>query len=94
MRWKKWKNDDSDYCLDIFDAILSIREIEGEDVYIAIVIPNPNFKYTRFKKYPYSNSYFSQLINKFKDINQAMHLLYRDRIIPYLEDHIESYNIT
>lgn len=82
---------ENEYYLDIFEAILSVREIEGNNLLVGIAIPNPNFEFVRYKKYPYSDSYFSQLINKYHDISIATSIVTRDRIIPYLEDYIFTY---
>lgn len=85
--------EDSEYTLDIIEALLSMRDVEGE-VNISIKAFNEGWKYVRFKKYPYDTPYYGQ---KFKleiktdeDIEkrmELMRLIVEERVVPYLMDY-------
>ena len=87
-------NESDEYCLDIFQAILSIREVEGQEFMIAVPIPNPQFEFLRFKEYPFQFPCLPLLIRKYGDINKAVSVAYKNRIYPYLKDSMIKYDIS
>lgn len=89
----------NDYNLDIFSAILSVREVEG-DIMVSIRIPNKRFKYARYKKYPYTKPYYgkkfvwnSNTEDEFRKQMKDLTEIFNERVIPYLQEYIDVLNI-
>lgn len=89
----------NDYNLDIFSAILSVREVEG-DIMVSVRVPNKRFKYARYKKYPYDKPYYGkkfvwnsntedELRKQMKDLTKILN----ERVIPYLQEYIDVLNV-
>ena len=89
----------NDYNLDIFSAILSVREVEG-DIMVSVRVPNKRFKYARYKKYPYTKPYYGkkfvwnsntedELRKQMKDFTEILN----ERVIPYLQEYIDVLNV-
>ena len=89
----------NDYNLDIFSAILSVREVEG-DIMVSIRIPNKRFKYARYKKYPYTKPYYgkkftwnSNTEDEFRKQMKDLTEILNERVIPYLQEYIDILNV-
>lgn len=89
----------NDYNLDIFSAILSIREVEG-DIMVSVRVPNKRFKYARYKKYPYDKPYYgkkfvwnSNTEDEFRKQMKDLTEILNKRIIPYLQEYIDILNV-
>ena len=89
----------NDYNLDIFSAILSVREVEG-DIMVSIRIPNKRFKYARYKKYPYTKPYYgkkfvwnSNTEDEFRKQMKDLTKILNERVIPYLQEYINVLNV-
>lgn len=89
----------NDYNLDIFSAILSVREVEG-DIMVSIRIPNKRFKYARYKKYPYDKPYYgkkfvwnSNTEDEFRKQMKDLTKILNERVIPYLQEYIDVLNV-
>lgn len=89
----------NDYNLDIFSAILSVREVEG-DIMVSIRIPNKRFKYARYKKYPYTKPYYgkkfvwnSNTEDEFRKQMKDLTEILNERVIPYLQEYIDVLNV-
>ena len=89
----------NDYNLDIFSAILSVREVEG-DIMVSIRIPNKRFKYARYKKYPYTKPYYgkkfvwnSNTEDEFRKQMKDLTKILNERVIPYLQEYIDVLNV-
>ena len=91
--------DFNDYNLDIFSAILSIREVEG-DIMVSVRVPNKRFKYARYKKYPYTKPYYgkkfvwnSNTEDEFRKQMKDLTKILNERVIPYLQEYIDVLNV-
>lgn len=89
----------NDYNLDIFSAILSVRDVEG-DIMVSIRIPNKRFKYARYKKYPYTKPYYgkkfvwnSNTEDEFRKQMKDLTKILNERVIPYLQEYIDVLNV-
>ena len=89
----------NDYNLDIFSAILSVREVEG-DIMVSVRVPNKRFKYARYKKYPYDKPYYgkkfvwnSNTEDEFRKQMKDLTKILNERVIPYLQEYIDVLNI-
>ena len=89
----------NDYNLDIFSAILSVREVEG-DIMVSVRVPNKRFKYARYKKYPYTKPYYgkkfvwnSNTEDEFRKQMKDLTEIFNERVIPYLQEYIDVLNI-
>ena len=89
----------NDYNLDIFSAILSVREVEG-DIMVSVQVPNKRFKYARYKKYPYTKPYYgkkfvwnSNTEDEFRKQMKDLTEILNERVIPYLQEYIDVLNI-
>lgn len=73
------------YSLEILDAIAMVNKIENFGM--SINIPNPEYQYFRFRKYPYNKPMFTyeELINN----SICANILIQERIIPYMNDCID-----
>lgn len=88
----------NDYNLDIFSAILSVREVEG-DIMVSVRVPNKRFKYARYKKYPYDKPYYgkkfvwnSNTEDEFRKQMKDLTKILNERVIPYLQEYIDVLN--
>ena len=89
----------NDYNLDIFSAILSVREVEG-DIMVSVRVPNKRFKYARYKKYPYTKPYYgkkfvwnSNTEDEFRKQMKDLTEILNERVIPYLQEYIDVLNV-
>ena len=89
----------NDYNLDIFAAILSVREVEG-DIMVSVRVPNKRFKYARYKKYPYDKPYYgkkfvwnSNTEDEFRKQMKDLTEILNERVIPYLQEYIDVLNV-
>ena len=89
----------NDYNLDIFAAILSVREVEG-DIMVSVRVPNKRFKYARYKKYPYTKPYYgkkfvwnSNTEDEFRKQMKDLTKILNERVIPYLQEYIDVLNV-
>lgn len=89
----------NDYNLDIFSAILSVREVEG-DIMVSVRVPNKRFKYARYKKYPYTKPYYgkkfvwnSNTEDEFRKQMKDLTKILNERVIPYLQEYIDVLNV-
>lgn len=89
----------NDYNLDIFSAILSVREVEG-DIMVSVRVPNKRFKYARYKKYPYDKPYYgkkfvwnSNTEDEFRKQMKDLAEILNERVIPYLQEYIDVLNV-
>lgn len=89
----------NDYNLDIFSAILSVREVEG-DIMVSVRVPNKRFKYARYKKYPYAKPYYgkkfvwnSNTEDEFRKQMKDLTEILNERVIPYLQEYIDVLNV-
>lgn len=89
----------NDYNLDIFSAILSVREVEG-DIMVSVRVPNKRFKYARYKKYPYDKPYYgkkfvwnSNTEDEFRKQMKDLTEILNERVIPYLQEYIDVLNV-
>lgn len=89
----------NDYNLDIFAAILSVREVEG-DIMVSVRVPNKRFKYARYKKYPYDKPYYgkkfvwnSNTEDEFRKQMKDLTKILNERVIPYLQEYIDILNV-
>ena len=89
----------NDYNLDIFSAILSVREVEG-DIMVSVRVPNKRFKYARYKKYPYTKPYYGKKFvwncnteDEFRKQMKDLTEILNKRIIPYLQEYIDVLNV-
>ena len=89
----------NDYNLDIFSAILSVREVEG-DIMVSVRVPNKRFKYARYKKYPYDKPYYgkkfvwnSNTEDEFRKQMKDLTKILNERVIPYLQEYIDVLNV-
>lgn len=89
----------NDYNLDIFSAILSVREVEG-DIMVSVRVPDKRFKYARYKKYPYTKPYYgkkfvwnSNTEDEFRKQMKDLTEILNERVIPYLQEYIDVLNI-
>ena len=89
----------NDYNLDIFSAILSVREVEG-DIMVSVRVPNKRFKYARYKKYPYTKPYYgkkfvwnSNTEDEFRKQTKDLTKILNERVIPYLQEYIDVLNV-
>ena len=89
----------NDYNLDIFGAILSVREVEG-DIMVSVRVPNKRFKYARYKKYPYTKPYYGKKFawncnteDEFRKQMKDLTEILNERVIPYLQEYIDVLNI-
>lgn len=89
----------NEYNLDIFSAILSVRDVEG-DIMVSVRVPDKRFKYARYKKYPYTKPYYGkkfvwnsntedELRKQMKDLTEILN----ERVIPYLQEYIDVLNV-
>lgn len=76
------------YTIDIIEAIVEIRKIEGPEIFLSF-LPDPKYKYIRFKPYPYKRSLLRKLMEKYNDKDFAMAMLGECRVQKYLDDYIE-----
>lgn len=89
----------NDYNLDIFSAILSVREVEG-DIMVSVRVPNKRFKYARYKKYPYTKPYYGKKFawncnteDEFRKQMKDLTKILNERVIPYLQEYIDVLNV-
>ena len=89
----------NDYNLDIFSAILSVREVEG-DIMVSVRVPDKRFKYARYKKYPYTKPYYgkkfvwnSNTEDEFRKQMKDLTEILNGRVIPYLQEYIDVLNV-
>lgn len=89
----------NDYNLDIFGAILSVRDVEG-DIMVSVRVPNKRFKYARYKKYPYTKPYYgkkfvwnSNTEDEFRKQMKDLTKILNERVIPYLQEYIDVLNV-
>lgn len=89
----------NDYNLDIFSAILSVRDVEG-DIMVSVRVPDKRFKYARYKKYPYDKPYYgkkfvwnSNTEDEFRKQMKDLTKILNERVIPYLQEYIDVLNI-
>ena len=89
----------NEYNLDIFSAILSVREVEG-DIMVSVRVPNKRFKYARYKKYPYDKPYYgkkfvwnSNTEDEFRKQMKDLTKILNERVIPYLQEYIDVLNV-
>ena len=89
----------NDYNLDIFAAILSVREVEG-DIMVSVRVPNKRFKYARYKKYPYDKPYYGKKFawncnteDEFRKQMKDLTKILNERVIPYLQEYIDVLNV-
>ena len=89
----------NDYNLDIFSAILSVREVEG-DIMVSVRVPDKRFKYARYKKYPYDKPYYgkkfawnSNTEDEFRKQMKDLTEILNERVIPYLQEYIDVLNV-
>lgn len=89
----------NDYNLDIFSAILSVREVEG-DIMVSVRVPNKRFKYARYKKYPYTKPYYGKKFvwncnteDEFRKQMKDLTEILNKRVIPYLQEYIDVLNV-
>ena len=89
----------NDYNLDIFRAILSVREVEG-DIIVSVQVPNKRFKYARYKKYPYTKPYYGKKFvwnfnteDEFRKQMKDLTKILNERVIPYLQEYIDVLNV-
>lgn len=89
----------NDYNLDIFGAILSVRDVEG-DIMVSVRVPDKRFKYARYKKYPYDKPYYgkkfvwnSNTEDEFRKQMKDLTKILNERVIPYLQEYIDVLNI-
>lgn len=89
----------NDYNLDIFSAILSVREVEG-DIMVSVRVPNKRFKYARYKKYPYTKPYYGEKFvwnsnteDEFRKQMKDLTKILNERVIPYLQEYIDVLNV-
>ena len=89
----------NDYNLDIFSAILSVREVEG-DIMVSVRVPDKRFKYARYKKYPYTKPYYgkkfvwnSNTEDEFRKQMKELTEIFNERVIPYLQEYIDVLNV-
>lgn len=88
----------NEYNLDIFSAILSVREVEG-DIMVSVRVPDKRFKYARYKKYPYDKPYYgkkfvwnSNTEDEFRKQMKDLTKILNERVIPYLQEYIDVLN--
>lgn len=88
----------NDYNLDIFSAILSVRDVEG-DIMVSVRVPDKRFKYARYKKYPYDKPYYgkkfvwnSNTEDEFRKQMKDLTKILNERVIPYLQEYIDVLN--
>lgn len=88
----------NDYNLDIFGAILSVRDVEG-DIMVSVRVPDKRFKYARYKKYPYDKPYYgkkfvwnSNTEDEFRKQMKDLTKILNERVIPYLQEYIDILN--
>ena len=89
----------NEYNLDIFSAILSVRDVEG-DIMVSVRVPNKRFKYARYKKYPYTKPYYgkkfvwnSNTEDEFRKQMKDLTKILNERVIPYLQEYIDVLNV-
>lgn len=89
----------NEYNLDIFSAILSVRDVEG-DIMVSVRVPDKRFKYARYKKYPYDKPYYgkkfvwnSNTEDEFRKQMKDLTKILNERVIPYLQEYIDVLNI-
>lgn len=89
----------NEYNLDIFSAILSVREVEG-DIMVSVRVPDKRFKYARYKKYPYDKPYYgkkfvwnSNTEDEFRKQMKDLTKILNERVIPYLQEYIDVLNV-
>lgn len=89
----------NDYNLDIFSAILSVRDVEG-DIMVSVRVPDKRFKYARYKKYPYTKPYYgkkfvwnSNTEDEFRKQMKDLTKILNERVIPYLQEYIDVLNV-
>ena len=89
----------NNYNLDIFAAILSVREVEG-DIMVSVRVPNKRFKYARYKKYPYTKPYYGKKFawncnteDEFRKQMKDLTKILNERVIPYLQEYIDVLNV-
>lgn len=89
----------NDYNLDIFSAILSVRDVEG-DIMVSVRVPDKRFKYARYKKYPYDKPYYgkkfvwnSNTEDEFRKQMKDLTKILNERVIPYLQEYIDVLNV-
>ena len=89
----------NDYNLDIFGAILSVRDVEG-DIMVSVRVPNKRFKYARYKKYPYTKPYYGKKFawncnteDEFRKQMKDLTKILNERVIPYLQEYIDVLNV-
>lgn len=61
---------------------------------MTVPIPNPQFEFLRFKRYPYSFPCLPLLMRKYGNIDIAVSVAYKNRIYPYLKDSMLKYDIS
>ena len=73
------------YYVEIMDAIARINEVENLNV--GISIPNPEYRYLRFKEYPYDTGIYSseELDDNYDRIQEVID----KRVDSYLADFID-----
>lgn len=88
----------NEYNLDIFSAILSVRDVEG-DIMVSVRVPDKRFKYARYKKYPYDKPYYgkkfvwnSNTEDEFRKQMKDLTKILNERVIPYLQEYIDVLN--
>lgn len=89
----------NDYNLDIFGAILSVRDVEG-DIMVSVRVPDKRFKYARYKKYPYTKPYYGKKFawncnteDEFRKQMKDLTEILNERVIPYLQEYIDVLNV-
>lgn len=81
-------NDRDDYKLDILTAIFQVKNIEGDHFHAAIQIPNPIYRYLRFREYPYQFSLLDRLIELKVPDKDLQRIMNEQRLYPYFSDYI------
>lgn len=82
-----------EYTLDIMEAIISIRRVEG-DIMLSVPV-DEKWKHIKYRKYPYDAPYYGKRFNwdheteeEFNDIMDMAQTILDERIYPYLEDNL------
>lgn len=76
-----------EYKHDIFEAILRIREVEGDFVVVSVPIPNKVYEFLKYKDYPYDTPYIERdlfISSQLTAQKFLLNKLFEERINPYL----------